>query len=182
MVKRQVLSSFCHILWIYWFRKFWHSLQRWPCSWTFWQSGSSLIPQDIFHQDDLGLEFKRGHLVWTSSPSSPVLLPISKIINHFSRLKENAKRLVNELELGQWILDKGLDLNKRYSKVGVPSNSLLKSKLVLVQLYQVSWSVSLFEILSSKFNIGTRSSEMNMAPDTRPFGDPTGLSSQIKLA
>ena len=56
---------------------------------------------------------------------------------------------MNELELGQWILDKGLELKKRYSKVGVPSNSLLKSKLVLVQLYQVSLSVSPFEILLS---------------------------------
>ena len=89
---------------------------------------------------------------------------------------------MNELELGQWILDKGLELKKRYSKVGVPSKSLLKSKLVLVQLYQVSLSVSLFEILSSKFNIRTRSSEMNVAPETRPYGDPIRLSSQIKLA
>ena len=93
-------------------------------------------------------------------------------VTHFknnlnSRLKENAERLLNEVELGQWILDKGLDLNKRYSKVGVPSNSLLKSKLVLVQLYQVSYSAFLFEILSSKFDIGTRSFKMNVAPCLR---------------
>ena len=70
---------------------------------------------------------------------------VTRLKNHLNcRMKENAKTLLNELVLGQWILDKGLDMNKRYSKVGVPSNSLLKSKLVLVQLYQVSLSVSLF--------------------------------------
>ena len=93
---------------------------------------------------------------------------VTRLKNHLnSRLKGNAERLLNELELGQWILDKGLELKKRYSKVGVPSKSLLESKLVLVQLYQVSLSASLFKILSSKCNSGTRSFKMNVAPCLR---------------